>query len=94
MTGPEGSAVRGEAALPLPDARARCARPTRSRKRHQRRTVMPPDTACGGGLSDAALDVGHALEALARDRPEASAPQLVLWLARRYIPARLKRWHR
>jgi hypothetical protein len=45
-------------------------------------------------LSPAALDVRHALEDLAREYPEASAPALVLLLARRYIQARLKRRER
>lgn len=51
---------------------------------------MPPDPP----LSRAAIDVRHALEDLARQHPEASAPALVLALARRYIQARLKRRHR
>lgn len=45
-------------------------------------------------LSPAALDVRHALEDLARQYPEASAPALVLALARKWIPARLKKRER
>ena len=45
-------------------------------------------------LSPAALDVRHELEELAREYPEASGPELVLMLARRYIPVRLKRGER
>lgn len=48
-------------------------------------------SAGSGGLSPAALDVRHALEDLARQHPEASAPSLVLALARKWIPARLKK---
>lgn len=50
---------------------------------------MRPDPR--DGLSPAALDVRHALEDLARQHPEASAPSLVLALARKWIPARLKK---
>jgi len=49
---------------------------------------MQPDPA---HLSQAALDVRHELDQLARENPHASAPSLVLLLAWRYIPARLKR---
>ena len=43
------------------------------------------------GLSTAALDVRHELEAYARRWPEASAVGIVWHLARVWIPARLKR---
>ena len=45
-------------------------------------------------LSPAAVDVRHELDQLARQYPEASGPELVLMLARRYIPVRLKRGER
>jgi len=61
-------------------------------KRRGGRRPMQPDPP--EGLSPAALDVRHALEDLARQHPEASAPALVLALARRYIQARLKRRER
>ena len=51
---------------------------------------MSPDPP----LSPAAVDVRHVLEALAREYPEDSGPELVLKLARRYIRPRLKRGER
>ena len=50
---------------------------------------MQPDP-----LSPAALDVIHEVEALAREYPEDTGPELVLKLARRYIRPRLKRGER
>jgi hypothetical protein len=47
--------------------------------------------AAAGDLGEAALSVRHDLEALAREHPQASAPALVLLLARRYCPAWLRR---
>jgi hypothetical protein len=51
---------------------------------------VPPDPS----LSDAARDVTHEVEVLALEYPEASGPELVLILARRYIRPRLKRGER
>lgn len=48
---------------------------------------MQPDP----GLSAAALDVIAEAEAYARRWPQAGAVGIVWYLARRYIPARLKR---
>lgn len=53
---------------------------------------MPPEAPAP--LSDAARDVRHELEALARDHPDASGPELVLMLARSYCPARLRKGER
>ena len=50
---------------------------------------MQPDP-----LSPAAVDVRHELEDIARQYPDARPPELVLRLARRYIPARLRRGDR
>ena len=45
-------------------------------------------------LSDAARDVTHEVEVLARQYPDATGPELALMLAQRYCPARLKRGER